>query len=358
MPSQTFLDRAGCWYLHSGIQERCGGVARFYRVDLAANAGISTEITGYAISALSYLYTVTGHDEYLERAAQAARFLTREAWDPATGTMPYEHGTPSHLTYFFDCGIIVRGLLALYRLQPDESYLDCAYNVGQSMRNSFQSDSGDYHPILQLPSMEPLPRDERWSRNAGCYQLKSALGWLELAEVTGEDGWRSLYENLLGASLRAHTGFPTLEQRRDRIMDRLHAYSYFLEALLPVADRPECRRALAQGIETAARHLREISPEFARSDVYAQILRVRLYADAIGAVPLDRASAEQEARCLATFQVELPDIRQRGGFCFGRKAGSPLPYSNPVSTAFGVQALQLWHEHAAGRPSRDIRSLI
>ena len=62
-------------------------------------------------------------------------------------------------------------------------------------------------------------------------------------------------------------------------MDRLHAYCYFLEALLFTADN---REALASGIEHAGRLLREIAPSFERSDVNAQLLRVRLVAHHLG----------------------------------------------------------------------------
>ena len=50
------LARAGKWLLDSGIQEPCGGVARFYRSETGKNKPISTEITGYSASALVYLF--------------------------------------------------------------------------------------------------------------------------------------------------------------------------------------------------------------------------------------------------------------------------------------------------------------
>jgi hypothetical protein len=358
LSSHPFLDRAGCWFLHSGIQEPTGAVARYYRTDLRQNAGASTEITGYAVSTLCYLYSVTGNDEYLHRARLAADFLADTAWDSETAAMPFEHGTPNHLTYFFDCGIIIRGLLAIYRLLRREEWLECAGAVGESMQRHFRTASGEYHPILRLPAMEPLPADERWSRNAGCYQLKSALGWLELAAETGQEQWKELYEEVLRSSLAAHSAFPTLEPQRERVMDRLHAYCYFLEGLLVSAERPESARTLREGIETTAHHLREIGPEFARSDVYAQLLRLRLYADALGVLPLHREAAEQENRCLATFQVHDADLHQRGGFCFGRRNGMALPFCNPVSTAFGMQALHMKHEYDWGRPAHEVRALI
>jgi hypothetical protein len=107
--------RAGEWFLRSGIQEPNGGVARYYRADLHRNHAVSTEITGYAVSALVYLHSVTNDSRYLDRAVAAARFLTRTAWDRAPGTMPFEM-EPAAFTYFFDCGIVVRGSAAFWPL--------------------------------------------------------------------------------------------------------------------------------------------------------------------------------------------------------------------------------------------------
>jgi len=38
-----------------------------------------------------------------------------------------------------------------------------------------------------------------------------------------------------------------------------------------------------------------------------------------------------------------------GGFLFGHKHGDPLPFVNPVSTAFCVQALVLWQDRQDNR---------
>jgi hypothetical protein len=52
LSSESILSRAAWWYVRSGIQEPSGGVARYYRTDLERNHPISTEITGYTLSAL------------------------------------------------------------------------------------------------------------------------------------------------------------------------------------------------------------------------------------------------------------------------------------------------------------------
>jgi hypothetical protein len=131
-------------------------------------------------------------------------------------------------------------------------------------------------------------------------------------------------------------------------MDRLHAYCYFLEGLLPRATEARCAAALRDGLGRAAWHLRDIAPEFERSDVYAQLLRLRLYADWLGVVPLDGPAAEFEAAQLAAFQAADSDPRMNGGYWFGHKSAEPLPFINPVSAAFACQALELWETSRAG----------
>jgi hypothetical protein len=338
----TFLDRAGCWFLSSGIQDDHGGVARYYRSDIRQNLPVSSEITGYAASTLVYLYSLTRLEEYLDRAVMTARYLTRRAWRPALEAFPFEPDVSrEQFNYFFDAGIIVRGLLAVWRATGEHEFLDVAATCGRAMVRDFWN-SADIHPILTLPDKSPIARDDRWSRNPGCYQLKSALAWNELAAVTRDGSLRAPYERALAYSLATYGSFLPGHQDRLKVMDRLHAYLYFLEGLLPVIDRKPCSVALCDGIRRVSLYLREIRPEFERSDVYAQLLRARLLADLAGVSPLDEAAAEEEAAILAAYQ------NGNGAFGFGRKAGEDLPFENPVSTGFGIQALAMWEQRRTG----------
>ena len=335
------LARAGAWFLNSGIQESNGGVARFYRADLGRKRAISTEITGYTASALAYLYSATGDEAYLERASRTARFLAREAWDSDLANFPFEYGEGAEsMLYFFDCGIIVRGLLSVWRETGEQLLLNRAVDCGHAMIRDFERGK-EIHPILTLPEKQPVERDWRWSRSTGCYQLKSALAWRDLAAITGETEFDLAFSRHLERSLRDYTSFLPGNEQPERVMDRLHAFSYFLESLLAVPDDERCAFALADGIAQVGRYLREISPVFSRSDVHAQLLRVRLWAD--GMVPLDLEAAQEEAELLARFQMSSDDPTIDGAFAFGTRNGEVIPHINPVSTAFAVQALHMWH---------------
>jgi len=358
------LQLAGRWFLRSGIQESSGGVARYFRTDTNRNAAVSTEITGYAASALAYLHAASDQahqsSEFLDAVRCAAGYLADVAWDATSNTFPFEPG--SQHAYFFDLGIIVRGLMAAWRATGDETFRARANEAALSMAFDFLGD-GTFHPIIALPEKEPLQEEPRWSRRPGCYQLKSAVAWLDVAgagdaqEGNGQHA-RRLFDAVLAYSLATHEAFLADELDREKLMDRLHAYCYFLEALLSVPELDAAKQALRWGINRVAELLREIAPEFERSDVCAQLLRVRLAAHYSGGVALDEDAARDEADRAAGYQAQSPEVRLDGGYWFGRKRGALLPFMNPVSTAFCMQALDLWEQHKAGVWLFELHQLI
>jgi hypothetical protein len=315
------------------------------------NLPVSTEITGYALSAFLW-------SGLREPARRAADFLVYRAWRPSLRAMPFELDEPLPPSYFFDCGIIVRGLLRAWRVFNQSEYLIVAREIGLSMGRDFLTARGVVHPVIELPSKKPLPYEKRWSREPGCFELKSALGWLELADLYPGEPFQSWFEQTLRYSLAAHHRFLPGSDDPHKVMDRLHAYLYFLEALLAKTGRPECAAAFRCGLDRAAGFLREIGSQFERSDVCAQLLRVRLLAAAAQIAPLDFAAAEEEAWRLETHRRVSGPRMIRGGFSFGTKDGLPLPYMNPVSSAFGMQALAWWSDWRAGRFQGSLSELI
>lgn len=355
----TLDHSVGSWLLHSGIEERSGGVARYYLSDSRRNKPVSTEITGYCASALAVLYDQTGEERYWDAALRKAKFLTKKAWDSRCAAMPFEcEAKDQSYSYFFDTGIIVRGLLALWRKCGQAALLSLAVKCGESMARDF-FDGKNFSPIITLPDKMPLTYEfARWSRSPGCYQLKSAMGWWELWEATHSEQFRTLYEQFLDASLQSQHSFLPGVDDESAIMDRLHPYAYFLEGLLPAIEEPECRKAMQRGIPLLAAYAREIAPTFLRSDVMAQLLRVRIFADCFGVVPLDSQVGALEVAIIKEFQSFDQDPRLKGGFWFGRKEGKMLPFMNPVSSVFCYQAVEMWERYRAGERQFQWQNLI
>lgn len=345
------LRQAVEWFGRSGIQEASGGVARYHLLDERRNLPVSTEITGYAVSALVWA-------DAMPQAIRAADFLVRDAWQPAIAAMPFEVAKALPPSYFFDCGIITRGLLAAWRRTGNAKYLRVAREIGLSMGRDFWSHAGELHPIIDLPSKLPWPYEKRWSREPGCFQSKAAMAWANLAELFPGEAFASWWERALRYSLDTHQSFLPGSNEPTRVMDRLHAYCYFLEALLQCPQRLECREALLFGIGKVAGYLREIGPRFERSDVCAQLLRVRILAEHLEMAPMDQAAAEEEAERCQAHQRSGGSSMTDGGFGFGTKDGVPLPFMNPVSTAFAMQALEWWRQRQEGSFSASLHELI
>ncbi len=282
-------------------------------------------------------------------ARRAGDYLIDHVWNSDLRVYPFELAGPQ-FTYFFDTGIIARGLLRLFEHVGDMRYLNAGVQAAESMVVHFAASAG-FHPILRLPELEPVEYTEWWSRRPGCFQLKAALAWREIGA-----GFEDSYRRQLAFSLQTLDQLLPLDEKPEKLMDRLHPYCYFLEGLLPeialYGDRIE------KGIGTVGRHLRAIAPAFLRSDVCAQLLRVRLLA-AQGGIPLDEGAAGEEARLLESFQIsDEQDARLYGAFAFGKREGQLIPHANPVSTIFGVQALDWWHKFREGTFTSTWRDLI
>ncbi len=344
---------AGNWFLTSGIQNSDGGVAR-YRRFAAGNLPVSTEITGYTVSALCWFYQITGEKKYLDGAELSSKFLLEEAWHPEYSLFPFEVASPLPDSYFFDCGIIIRGLLALWRINKQQLLLDVATACAYGMRQ-FQAEDGSWHPIISLPHFKPRPHSAKWSREPGCFQLKAALAWLEVGELTNDPVLLTWFDKALQQALESDSIFLVGSNDDVEQMNRLHAYCYFLEALLK---RPDHGKTLALGLEKASRLLGHLAPKFERSDVCAQLLRVQVLASQLGIAQLDSLAARASAERLAAYQLSSGGKELEGGFGFGRSVGAIMPMVNPVSTAFGAQALGMFHCYQAGGDPGPLTDLI
>ena len=136
-------------------------------------------------------------------------FLTCQARDAAASTFPFEPA--SNRAYFFDTGIIVRGLLAAWRCSGEEETLDrareAAASAGVRFSGRWRISSG--HRVARQTAACRMSLAGR--AGPGCYQLKSALAWHDIAQATGDQHAEKLYESMLGRSAQEPRGVPHSE---------------------------------------------------------------------------------------------------------------------------------------------------
>jgi hypothetical protein len=350
------------WLITSGIQGESGGIARYYLSDDRRYRNTSTVNTGYFISALLKT-NENGEGELLDHATKAGRFLVEQAFDANLELFRTEVGDAdepgTREARFFDCCIAARALLHLWQATSDPVFLDRAERCGVALRTRMSRVDGSFFPLLDLRSGEPSAGTDSWSVEAEVYQLKSSLSFLELSEATGNREFDTSMQLMLNWCLKTHEGFVRGDDDPENIMDRLHAYCYFLEGLLPVADEDmKASHALQHGVLDVENLMGEVAVGYQRCDVVAQLLRLRLYADRVGIMELDFAQAEKEALAIEQFQHQSTDPKIDGGFAFARRNGTLTPHVNPATTAVAIQALAMWEQAEDGAFREPWQALI
>lgn len=307
------IEKAARWLSRSGIQHHSGGVHRWYREDTGCYAPTTTELTAYSISALMYLHKRRRGTDYARSICLGVRFI-ESCWNQQFQLMPFE--PEADLSYFFDSGMIVRAL----RMANSPLAEDCAESMGR-----FVGD-GTCRAILHMDGRPYRSPNPRWSTEPGCYQLKPAI-----------------WAGLKGIPIEAPEAFLS-GLSPSELADRLHPACYYLEGLLGT----DGWRQMENDIRTVSDAMALSCNSLERSDVLAQLLRLRLCCFDYG-LPLDEQQARRELSRLLCYQVASDDVRTDGGFYFARSGGAMLPHVNPCSTAFALQAMQMWQEHCAGR---------
>ena len=350
------------WLTNSGIQDESGGVSSCYEAHERRYRPISIASTSYFISTLQGAGRTAGEPPH-PQALRAGRFLMEKAFDLSTDLFPFEmpngDGSSRPPARFLDCGIVIRGLLDLWRATSDDAYRDCAERCGLAMHSRMATVDGGFFPIYSLAYDQPEFGSGSWPVEAGVHQLKVGLAFQELTEATGLGEFERDVDLLRKWCLRRHEAFLYGDGDAEDTMSRLHAYCCFLEGLLPTAAlEADSSRVLQYGILQVENLIDELRGEFLRCDVIAQLLRLRLFADSMGVMELDQNRAGEEASSIAEFQMQTLDPKTEGGFALARRGEAIVPCVSPAATGFAIQALAILDQIDEGKFADDWRKLV
>ena len=171
------IHSAWSWLSRSGIQNESGGVARFYSADVQEYRGISTQSTAFFISTFLRLGDHS-QDFAPQEALQAGGFLLDRAFHRSKELFAhevYDEGrSPSARAYFFDCSIIIRSLVDLWRATEEAVYLECAERCGFALQNLMSRMDGSFFPVYDFSRDQAIDDGETWSTQPEVYQLKAS----------------------------------------------------------------------------------------------------------------------------------------------------------------------------------------
>lgn len=258
-----------------------------------------SEVTGYAIRNLLLLHSLTGADEYFQRARQAARWLTEYAWHKGWIRTRYyfekDKEEAQRLYSFhwgnilpFDNGICLGGLSALCKAANNPALIKRAAELADNLVERVESD-GSISPFLNIYGNDPgLPESPRWSQQKGSFHTKIAESLVEFAKITGNENYNQAARKICRYALSFQEEDGRFITDRDGIT-QLHPHCYSAEGILSVGIElgdKDLVDAARRAVEWALRQCsgnkksrvpQEIGPkgplnESCRTDALAQVL--------------------------------------------------------------------------------------
>lgn len=188
---------------------------------------ILTSWNGLMITAMCYLYRVTGNRTYLDAAMKAQEFVDNKLCENNTLYISYREGKRSGKGFLDDYSNIIVALLALYEATLDKKYLDRAKNFCEKVIIDFyDEEQGGF--FLYGKETEQLILRPKETYDGAVFSGNSAMAYnlVQLSLVTGEERYQELAESQLRFMSGEAAHYPA-------------GHSMFLMALLDYVDAPD-----------------------------------------------------------------------------------------------------------------------
>lgn len=365
----TLEDRIGLvkkWLLDSGIQSEKGGFYAWQDMEDESHSYLYSEITGYGITTLCFLYKITKEDIFLKKARSAARWILRFAFDNtgAVLTRDYIKETVEHYSfergniYSFDCAMVAFGMIRLYEITYEDEYIDCAEKIIKFLNSRMSGPDGLYYPVFDTKKNAAYEDPGKWSTQSGSFHCKLALCLCAFARIKKDERFIENAGRLIGSSLGNFYREGRFITSVADNSSHLHPYSYALEGMLYYAcksGRDDYLDTVKEAFDWIAGYQQDkggfptivladgkIKVSYQRCDIQAQILRLSYFI---------KSGIDRE-RLIESF-LEQQNITRgyKGAFLFGADMDGTVKYhSNAWCSMFALQALYL----VSGRVDKDI----
>ena len=368
------------WLVNSGIQNMdagkrdiYGSFNAWYEQDTGIYPFVYSENTGYMLTMMCYLWDRYGKEEYLKRGKLAGDWLLNMVHESNGGFRCLYPLNPSRFDfkkeqmYAFDNGIILNGLVNLYRATKEEKYLVAAVTVADWLVYSAQKPSGAFYPIYQLVDGKFFESDKEWSTISGSYHVKIAIGLLNLYDLSHKKKYLDSAIKICDFALSCQNASGRYISYLSRGGTNAHPHCYSGEGLWvagTVLEREDYLESSARGVQWlldmqsedgfVPRLFLDDRPIYnERLDIISQTLRLSMIHMSEKRVPLsNKNKIELLLSHIIRYQArDAKDAKADGGFYFGKssKGDREMPHVNLWVSAFAIQALNAYMDYSAGK---------
>jgi hypothetical protein len=252
---------------------------------------IYSEIVGYAITCFSWIYIEKSNDQALIAARESSLWIRNNmrsnvltAGKLTKNTKFDLKGDLSNQVYSFDNGMILIGLLNLYKLDKDAENLQASIKMADTLIDKFFD--GTKMIAMLDGSLNPSNYGEgKWSTISGSFQAKIALGFSKLFKITQKSIYKEVAYSLCDFALTKQNPDGRFKTNVEEDLTFLHPHLYSCEGLLYTGlDLAEDRyiEAAMKGLEWAIKQMdinhgslpRTTKENVEQSDCMAQLMRL------------------------------------------------------------------------------------
>lgn len=355
------VKKAMGWFLNSGIQnpsgtkvlddrDVSGGFNAWFNPISESFSYVYTEISGYAVTTLVYLYKEFKDEIFLERAKLTGNWLL--SIQDVSGAFPtafYRDGKENKPNEFvtFDIGMVTNGMVNLYKETGDERYLNSAKKSADWLLKYIKHDGSIAAMVDQSGNIKDF--DGTWSTQSGSFHSKLGIGLLNLFDCTKEEKYKKAAVGLCEHALTRQRKDGQFLTYGKQLGTNLHPHSYSAEGLFVVGKYlgneiflESAQRATKwaiknteNGIVPRLKHDDSLNYN-ERVDILAQVFRLcKIFS-------LNDKGVDEVLHKIISYQSNAANIRQYGGFKFGKSSsGEDLPHINAWVTMFAIQAILL-----------------
>lgn len=191
------IKKAEIWLLNSGIQNSKsklklnGSINAWYNPKNKKYSFVYSEINGYFLTLMVFLYKNTKNKIFLNRGIEAARWLIKNAQHSNGGfkclfiiDKSSPHIFKENLIYSFDNGVILSGLCSLYKITKKKFLLKSAEKCAKWIVYDCLDKNDNIKPVYDLLDNKFYESDKEWSTTSGSYHTKVAIGLANFYSIT------------------------------------------------------------------------------------------------------------------------------------------------------------------------------
>ena len=367
------IKQGSSWLLKSGIQNKgkknLGAFSAWYGTKNKKYSYLYSEISGYLITHMCFMYEYTNKKIYLTSAINSADWLIKCAQDTTGGfkclfllDKKIKLDFKSEQIYSFDNGVIINGLVNLYKITKNKKYLNSATKCGNWIVNKAQKKNGEIKPIYDLSKNSFVEDKKKRSWISGSYHTKISIGLLNLYSVNKKKIFLISSKKIFNTSLKKQ--IKSGEFLSTKISTNLHPHCYSAEGLWVLGKYLNNKKYLSSS-EKATKwimskqnssgkiprlFLINSSIYHERIDAIAQTIRL-IFLSKINKNKKKLIVNEDKLQKLLKIMLEYQNLKTnnskiKGSFSWGKKSdGTILKHSNSWVTFFAIQALFFYKDH-------------